>query len=370
MATDQRAQPPRGAVDSGDEIMVLVPSFVAVDAFVVPLMIDPENRRGPAVVRAWRGDDRPLLDAFCWVANALLARPPAGVWLEAIDRREDLPIPGYISAAVVHPDVDDYSEQADTWRRLTGSEVDLHDAYSLGTSFVRHSIAIPRATFRKVMARLFELDAALQAGELEPRIDASMPVPPPVPEPPEPIERWRERDWWALEFNAQDLDEHYLMTDGLTDPGAAAQAWVDRRLVLDGLTIARERTLRGEDDLPGQCREFELRTLTAYLAATEALEAYLADPERRALITTALPASPYLADVSVDLFRLPAAATPPGLSWHGWLARCEAVFVRERKRPEAGAGDLFTRVAGHLVRLRYRREVAAALVLWRVELVG
>jgi hypothetical protein len=370
VATDQRAQPPRGAVDSPDEIMVLVPSFVEADRLVVPLMLDPENRRGPAVVRAWCGHGRPLLDALCWVANALLARPPAGVWFEAIDRREDLPIPGYISATVVHPDVDDYSEQADAWRRLTGSEVDLHDAYSLGTSFVRHSIAIPRATFRAVMARLFELDAALQAGELEPRIDASMPVPPPVPEPPEPTERWRERDWWALEFKAQDLDEHDPLTDELTDAALAAQVWGDRRQVLDDLTILHERTLRGEDDLPGQCRAFELRTLTAYVAATAALEAYLADPERRALIATALPASPYLADVSVDLFRLPAPAPPPGLSWHGWLARCEAVFVRERKPPETGAGDLFTRVAGHLVRLRYRREVAAALVLWRVELVG
>lgn len=350
--------------------MVLVPSFVAVDAFVVPLMIDPENRRGPAVVRAWRGDDRPLLDAFCWVANAMLARAPAQPWLELIDRHADLPVPQQLAAARVEHDRYDYSEQADAWTRLTGTSIDLRDAYNVGATFVTRSLAIPRTTFRAVMARLFELDAALQAGELEPRIDASMPVPPPVPEPPEPTERWRERDWWALEFNAQDLDEHYLMTDGLTDPGAAARAWGDRRQVLDGLTIARERTLRGDDDLPGQCREFELPTLTAYVAATEALEAYLADPERRALITTAPPASPYLADVSVDLFRLPAPATPPGLSWHGWLARCEAVFVRERKPPETEAGDLFTRVAGHLVRLRYRREVAAALVLWRVELVG
>jgi hypothetical protein len=333
--------------------MVRVPSHICVDGLIVPLVIDPEDHRGPAAVRVLSDPQRPLLDALVYVSSAMLARPPSSTWLECIDRRADLPIPGYVSATVVRPDVDDYSESADVWRRLTGTEVDLHDAYFLGTSFVDHFIAIPRTTFRKVMARLFELDAALQAGELEPRIDESMPVPPPVPEPPERTERWAERDWWALEFSAQDLDEHDPLTDGLTDAAQAAQAWVDRRQVLDALTILHERTLRGEDDLPGQCRAFELRTLTAYVAATEALEAYLADPERRALITTAPPASPYLADVSVDLFRLPAPATPPGLSWHGWLARCEAVFVRERKPPETEAGDLFTRVAGHLVRLRY-----------------
>ena len=157
MATDQRAQPPRGAVDSGDEIMVLVPSFVAVDAFVVPLMIDPENRRGPAVVRAWRGDDRPLLDAFCWVANAMLARAPAQPWLELIDRHADLPVPQQLAAARVEHDRYDYSEQADAWTRLTGTSIDLRDAYNVGATFVTRSLAIPRTTFRAVMARLFEL---------------------------------------------------------------------------------------------------------------------------------------------------------------------------------------------------------------------
>lgn len=350
--------------------MVLVPSFVQVDRLVVPLFIDPPDHRGPAAVRVALDPARPFLRPLIYVASAMLARLPAQAWLDLIERHQDLPMPHGLMAVRVEHDRYDYAEQADAWTRLTGTSIDLSDAYIIGATFVPRSLAIPRTTFRAVMARLFELDAALQAGELEPRIDASMAVPPPVPEPPAPIERWAERDWWALEFKAQDLDEHDPLTDELTDPGLAAQVWGDRRQVLDDLTILHERTQRGEDDLPGQCRAFELRTLTAYVAATAALESYLADPERRALIATPLPASPYLADVSVDLFRLPAPRTPLALSWHGWLARCEAVFVRERKRPEAGAGDLFTRVAGHLVRLRYRREVAVELVLWRVELVA
>jgi hypothetical protein len=124
--------------------------------------------------------------------------------------------------------LDDYSEQADAW-----TPPDWHvrgrparRVFNVGTS-VRDAIPsrFPRATFRAVMARLFELDAALQAGELEPRIDASMPVPPPVPEPPEPTERWRERDWWALEFKAQDLDEHDP-ADGRVDRSGALAAQV------------------------------------------------------------------------------------------------------------------------------------------------
>ena len=83
--------------------------------------------------------------------------------------------------------------------------------------------------------------------------------------------------------------------------------------------------------------------------------------------------SPCWADVSVDLFRLPEAPRPDKISEVEWLARCEAVFLHSRitgvAATSTAAGDLFTRILGHRVRMRYRPEMSAVQRLWRVELV-
>jgi hypothetical protein len=57
--------------------MVRVPSHICVDGLIVPLVIDPEDHRGPAAVRVLSDPQRPLLDALVYVSSAMLARPPS-----------------------------------------------------------------------------------------------------------------------------------------------------------------------------------------------------------------------------------------------------------------------------------------------------
>jgi len=347
--------------------MVLVPSYIEIDRLVVPLLVSPADRHGPDVVRV--SFERPPLEGFAFVASAMLARPPAEPWLATIERHEKLPLPDQLAAVPVEHLEYDYSEHAKLWRRLTGTDIDLSDAYNIGTSFVRGNLAIPRTTFHKIMARLFELDAALRAGELEPAIDTSVPVPPVPPEPEEPTGTWDDLEWIDMEERAQHLDEVDPLTAATDSVDHAREVWAHRRSLLDRLSIAWDRTRCGHDDLPGRVRALELPTLTAYVEATDALVAYLASPERRAVITSPPAASPYLEAVSVDLFRLPPAPGPAGLPRHAWIAACEAYFVARRPDPSGYVGELITRLHGHYARMRFRREAAHSLTLWRIELV-
>lgn len=349
--------------------MVLVPSYVEVDGLVVPLRVDREDRRGPAVVRVRHDPDRPQLEGLKYVINAMLARPPAGPWLERLARRESLPMPQELAASPVQAERFDYSEHAEQWQLLTGALPDLADAYHVGATFVRNGLAVPRSTFIRLLEKLFALDAAVLAGKLEPKIDDSIPVPPPLRPPAEPVVPWSDESWQDLEERAWALDERDPLRDELAETDRAPTIARQRRELFDWLEIAWLRTSRGEDDMAARCRELGLRTLLAYDDAASAMLGYVHDQERRAIIAGPVPETPYGGDVSIDVFRLPRPVHPAALPFAGWLARCEAVFVRERGAPEKGAGDLFTRIDGHLVRLRYRPETRNHLVLWRVELV-
>jgi hypothetical protein len=361
--------------------MVLVPPFIEVDGLVVPLRICPASRHGPAAV-AQRDDlEDKQLDGLLYVTGALLGKPANDV-LALLADRKDVPMPQELCVAAVPPGVwpdSDHAKGAGNWELLTGTRPDMSDVYTVGASFLddAFNLIIPRSSLIKLMTKLYELNDAVREGRMEARIDDSIPLPPPRPEPPAP--RWTDDEVQELEDQAVDIDEQDPLSEDMTD-AATARRVADRRSFLFAmLEVAYLRTERGEDDLTARYRDLELPTLQTYSAALLALRGYLHDPERAAILTASslpvsLPDSPFEADVSVDLFRLPcpALATPPtGLSAQAWLAHCEAAFVHARSTGAGAsgtaAGDLFTRLRGQLVRLRYRPETTSTLRLWRVD---
>lgn len=268
----------------------------------------------------------------------------------------------------------------------------------MGTSFLREDLVIPRLTFIKLMTKLYELNAAVREGRMEPRIDESIPVPPPRPPPPPP--KWTDEELHALEEDASYLDQIDPLTDDLSEARTAKRAEDRRGYVFAMLEVAYKRIREGEHELPERFAQLGLTELVRYQAAFTKLEAYLNAPERIAIVEPTIEAarreanvtgpvtcaeqvaaegfggvegSPCWADVSVDLFRLPEAPRPDGISEVEWLARCEAVFLHSRitgvAATGAAAGDLFTRILGHRVRMRHRPEMTAVQRLWRVELV-
>lgn len=349
--------------------MVLVPSYLQVDGLVVRLTIEPADLHGPAAVRQWHDATRPLSDALVYVVNAMLGRRHLVDWIALLERNEDLPLPDGLASSPVRDHFDEYEHLATNREALTGSRPDLRDCYFVGTTFTADNLVIPRSTFIEIIKRLSALDACVQAGEIEARIDESVPVPLPLVPTDDTTTPWSDPEWQDLEEKARQLDAHDPLSNELTDTDAAPSTARERRGVFDWLEVAWLRTSRGKDDMPTRCRELGLSTLLAYDAAADAMLAYLHDPERIDIIAAPTPETPYRGDVSVDVFRLPAPAHPPEMTFRGWLARCEAVFIRERGGPEKVAGDLFTRIAGHRVRMRYRLESPDHLMLWRVELV-
>ncbi|KAB2911786.1 MAG: hypothetical protein F9K40_00030 [Kofleriaceae bacterium] len=336
---------------------------------MVRLTIEPADRHGPAAVRQWHDGTRPLSDALVYVVNAILGRRHLVDWIALLERKEDLPLPDGLASSPVRDHFDEYEHLATNWEALTGNRPDLRDCYFVGTTFTADNLVIPRAAFIDLIKQMSALDASVQAGEIEARIDESMPVPLPLAPSKDATKPWNDSEWQELEEKARQLDVNDPLTDELADPERSVLIARQRGELFDWLEVAWLRTSRGKDDMPARCRELGLSTLLAYDAATDAMLAYLHDPERISIVGTPVPATPYRGEVSVDVFRLPVPAHPPEMTFHAWLARCEAVFIRERGGPEKGAGDLFTRIVGHRVRLRYRLESPDHLMLWRVELV-
>jgi hypothetical protein len=295
-----------------------------------------------------------------------------------------------LHAFQITPDDTDIDDGVKLWKRLTGGCLDTLDAYHVGTNFLGDSLVIPRTTFLKLMTRLYELNEEVRAGRMEPRIDESIPLPPPRLDPMEELgPRWSDDEVEELESLAERLDELDPLTSQLGDSSSdAARSVANRRAFLFSmLEVADLRTRRGEDDLPARFRELGLLRLQAYDEALRALRAYLQDPERvQMLATFSAPSAqaacsptavaaaverPFTTGLSVDLFRLPRPAHPPELSLHAWLAVCEGAFFHDpfysQGHPHP-AGDQFTRLRGHTVRLRYRPEYSETPRLWRVEL--
>ncbi len=350
--------------------MVLVPPYVEVDGFVVPLDIWRADWRGPAVMRQHSSPDRPFLKSLMYVVNGLLGRDQPDEMLALLAARKKLPMPDGLVAAPVTEGFEDYADSAKNWERAAGYPPDLRDVYYIGTNFLKDDLVIPRETFIKLMKQLYALDAAVRSGAIEAKLDDSIAVPPPLPEPPAPPPLpWDDMEYIELEERLAALDEDDPLTDALVDPVRAQRASRLRGSLFALLEVAWWRTRDGIDDLPGRARAAGWTTLCGYVDALEALVAYLDDPERLAVTGSPRPDSPFAADVSVDLFRLPPAARPPEVGVHAWLARCEAAFVADRGPPENVAGDLFTRIGSHRVRMRYRVEVGSHLCLWRVELI-
>jgi hypothetical protein len=363
--------------------MVLVPPFVEVDGLVVPLRVYVAKESIPSAVRLNDMSIPQNLDGLMYVVDALLGKSDSEVLALLVDRKR-VPMPQELCVAAVPPGVwpdSDYAKGARNWERLTGTRPDMSDVYTVGASFLddAFNLIIPRSSLIKLMTKLYELNDAVREGRMEARIDDSIPMPPPRPEPPEPpAPRWTDDEVQELEDQAVDVDERDPLTEDMTDAETARRVADQRSFLFAMLEVAYLRTERGEDDLTARYRDLKLPTLQTYSAALLALGAYLHDPERAAILSAAslplsIPDSPFDADISVDLFRLPCSAltTPPaGLSAHAWLAHCEAAFVHSRTTGAGAsgtaAGDLFTRIRGQLVRLRYRPETTPTLRLWRV----
>ncbi len=163
--------------------MVLVPPFVEVDGLVVPLQCyEPSEGNG------YRGSighaEQPReskLAGFRYVIGALLMANPEEI-LRLLEARKDLPMPQELCADVVPHgewDASDLDEHARNWRALTGRSPELSDVYNVGTTFLDDSLVIPGATFLALMRKLYELNAAISEGRMEPRIDDTIPLPRP-----------------------------------------------------------------------------------------------------------------------------------------------------------------------------------------------
>lgn len=382
--------------------MVLVPPYVEVDGLVVPLHAYPPSPRNGhrASVGHAHVDLKSKLAGLHYALSELLYKEPTEI-LRLMEARQDLPMPQELYASYWSADettAKELAKHARNWEELTGARPDLQDVYSVGASFAREDLVIPRLTFIKLMTKLYELNAAVREGRMEPRIDESIPMPPPRPPPPPP--KWTDEELQALEEDARYLDEIDPLTEDLSEARTAKRAEDRRGYVFAMLEVAYKRIRDGEHELPERYAQLGLTELLRYQAAFAKLEAYLNAPGRIAIVEPTIAAarraanvagpvtcaehvaaegfegvegSPCWADVSVDLFRLPQPPIPDGLSELEWLARCEAVFLHSRITGVAAnspaAGDLFTRILGHRVRMRYRPEMSAVQRLWRVELV-
>ncbi len=349
--------------------MVLIPPYIEIDGLVVPLDACVPFKDEPGGVRVRSDPDRPLLGPLMYVTSCLMGRLDAEQALALLAERKKLPLSDGLASCPITEDFDDSGNSAKNWERLTGQPPDLHDAYYVCTTFLRDDLAIPRTTFIKFLTRLYELDAAVAEGRMEAKLDNSILIPAPLPEPPgPPTPRWEDDEVREVEKSAVGLDRIDPLTDAMTDPDTDEAAAKRRPTVFWLLEIAWQRTRDGEDDLPARYRQLGLPLLQAYARATDELVAYLHDPERIEITRKLPPHSPFHSDVSVDLFRHPEPPRPPEYSRHVWLAHAEAAFVYSRKIGNWSGGDMFARIGRHPVRLRYRFEIRPITQLWRVEL--
>ena len=160
--------------------MVLVPSFLEIHGLVLPLRVDPPAANLPAHVLLSDDCGEDGFAGLMYVTGALVMRP-AELMMSLIEHRQDLPMPQELFANFVSPDLFEESEVArhsQIWQQLTGGALDLGDAYLVGGSFV-DSLVIPGATFLALMRKLYELNAAISEGRMEPRIDDTIPLPRP-----------------------------------------------------------------------------------------------------------------------------------------------------------------------------------------------
>lgn len=377
-------------------IMVLVPSYLEVDNLVVPLAAAPQTERSPARVFQRNDSTRPWIDGLKWIVDTLISKDRALVLRTIRDKGSFALSPELIAyfIPVTEMEEGEFDKHVESWQRLTGYNPDLSDAYSVGASFLRNcDLVIPRLTFLKLMTALYDLNEAVREGRMEPRVDASMPIPPLPPEPKRAP--WTDDQLLELEEHARKLDEDEPQGRMLDHPELPPRVVLERGNVTGMVEVLYRRFRDREPNLPARYEALGLKKLLGYHRALETLEAYVRDPERIAIVEEWLDAAgdaaacaKYLAgpttlegddptslvrhDVSVDLFRLPVPARlrPSDVPLHQWLAHCEGAYLHARvtRHDDIGEGELFTRVLGREVRLRFRDELGYPPKLWRAEL--
>lgn len=226
---------------------------------------------------------------------------------------------------------------------------------------------------------------------MEPKIDRSVPMPLPRPEPlVVPPGSWDDEELEEFERSLRRLDELDPLVEALAEPARKTtgevlerRAWAFRLL-----EQSEERGRRGQDQVLARAKAHGYAVTCSYFAAIAELRAYLASPARLEVLAgfgggqASAPAAveadlarPLLAVASLDLFRLPHPAHPADLTYYQWLALCEGTFrydplvLESLPSPREGTcGDLFTRLRRVSTRLRYRTEHGKGLRLWRAEL--
>lgn len=372
--------------------MVLVPSYLEIDGLVVPLQAYEADAKGPAAVGQRRDSlDSPLI-GLAHVTGDLLAKH---VWADVkkrLETKQNLVVSQELCASLVPGQyASDFELHGKNWERLTGTWPDLSDSYVVGTAFLDDRLVIPRTTFLKLMKKLYELNEEVRAGRMEPKIDRSIPMPLPRPEPlVVPPGSWADEELEEFENLLRRLDELDPLVAALADPSRKLTREVlERRASVFGLLeICEARDRTGADLVLARARAHGYAVTCSYFAALAELRAYLASSARLEVLAgfgggqATAPAAvqaelarPLLAVASIDLFRLPRPAHPADLSYHQWLAWCEGTFrydplvTEHLPSPSEGTcGDLFTRLRRVSTRLRYRTEHGKRLHLWRAEL--
>lgn len=372
--------------------MVLVPPYVEVDGLVVRLVESSAEWRDVTPIVQHSGDPGSVDQLLSFVANNLLSEPSHRV-LELIRSHARLPLSPGIDAEPIERGkwpAAEYAEGLSEWTKATGRPVQLDDAYSLGATFLRQSLVIPRTTLLALMERLYELNEAVRTGRMEAKIDRSIPIPLPRLDLPEPS--WDDEELGALERALAELDVVDPLVAALAEPRSeTTRRGLERRAYLfRSLEFAEAWARRGQDDVYGRAKALGHAVICQYLDAVAELRAYLGSDDRLEVLATfagghaSAPAAvaaeverPMLAAASIDLFRLPRPSHPSDLRYYQWLAMCEGCFRYDSlvaevlpAAPADGApraGDLFTRVRRVMTRLRFRSEHGTGLHLWRAE---
>jgi hypothetical protein len=245
-------------------IMVLVPPYLEVDGLVVPLDIAPANAARPAQVLQRSEARESLLNSLSYI-TANLASASREEIRRLLESRQPLPVSqGLVARPLKLEYRDEYARNARNWESLTGYAPNLNDVYTVGATFLedQYDLVIPRTTLIKLMEQLYELNAAVREGRMEPRIDDSIPMPPPRPPLPEPpLPRWTDEEVEELESLAIALDNIDPLLPDLTHAATAKRAADRRGFVFAMLEVAHLRTESGEDDVSARYRELNLPTL-------------------------------------------------------------------------------------------------------------
>ena len=308
----------------------------------ISLLLVPTSE-GPELSSRQHPDVEPL----ALVVNAAVT----GAFSKLVESLEQGVDVGNQALYAVRPDPgDDFTEEANRWRELSGYDPG-EDSYLVGTTFTPTAILVPRQA-------LLEIISALQALRQQGAVISSTPPddngqPAMQRQPTSDLEKNThiEEDWLQeLEARAATLatveqDEQTLE--------AAATASAKRRFLLLELNEAGLLSELPSQDLRQQLEQLQSPNLLAYYTAAMELNAYLRSQERKKYFFDAKQEPIVGAPVSLDWFRL-QVATPEAYSRYDWLAFCESVF--RMNHYTGGGGEIYTHLGNQWYRLRWRTD--------------